>query len=150
IDLGYFCAYSHSHRERKFQPAGSSFQKRKKAEGGGSARTAKAYGLEAREPNRLKPGSRIMSEDWNTYRTRFLVRAKQLTEPLAFTDPLGREHRGHPGDYLVQSSEGLLRIAPREIFEDVYVPLSSPRDVIPLRPLREGEEEPYARLGPAM
>ena len=64
-----------------------------------------------------------MSESWNTYRTRFLVRAKQLTEPLKFTDPLGREHRGRPGDYLVQSSEGLLRIAPREIFEDVYVPL---------------------------
>ena len=64
-----------------------------------------------------------MSESWNTYRTRFLVRAKQLTEPLTFTDPLGREHCGCPGDYLVQSSEGLLRIAPREIFEDVYVPL---------------------------
>jgi len=64
-----------------------------------------------------------MSEDWNVYRTRFLVRAKQLTQPLTFTDPLGREHRGSPGDYLVQSSEGLLRIAPREIFEDVYVTL---------------------------
>jgi hypothetical protein len=61
------------------------------------------------------------SGNWNTYRTRFLVRARQLTEPLAFTDPLGREHHGRPGDYLVQSSEGLLRIAPREIFEDVYV-----------------------------
>jgi hypothetical protein len=66
-----------------------------------------------------------MSENWNIYRTRFLVRAKQLTQPLTFTDPLGREHRGLPGDYLVQSSEGLLRIAPREIFEDVYVPLES-------------------------
>ena len=64
-----------------------------------------------------------MSESWNTYRTRFLVRAKQLTEPLAFTDSLGREHNGRAGDYVVQSSEGLLRIAPREIFEDVYVPL---------------------------
>ena len=62
-----------------------------------------------------------MSEDWHTYRTRFLVQAKQLTEPLAFTDPLNREHRGRPGDYLVQSSEGLVRIAPRDIFEDVYV-----------------------------
>jgi hypothetical protein len=63
------------------------------------------------------------SDDWNVYRTRFLVRAKQLTQPLTFTDPLGREHRGLPGDYLVQSSEGLLRIAPQEIFEDVYVPM---------------------------
>ncbi|HZP17680.1 MAG TPA: hypothetical protein VFB00_06935 [Terriglobales bacterium] len=66
-----------------------------------------------------------MSDDWNVYRTRFLVRAKRLTQPLAFTDPLGREHRGQPGDYLVQSSEGLLRIAPKEIFEDVYVPLEA-------------------------
>ncbi len=62
-----------------------------------------------------------MSDDWNTYRTRFLVRAKQLTESFTFIDPLGREQSGTPGDYLVQSSEGLLRIAPREIFEDVYV-----------------------------
>ena len=64
-----------------------------------------------------------MPDDWNTYRTRFLVRAKRLTEPLTFIDPLGREHRGLPGDYLVQSCEGLSRIAPREIFEDVYVVL---------------------------
>jgi hypothetical protein len=62
-----------------------------------------------------------MSDVWNTYRTRFLIQAKQLTGPLTFTDFLGREHHGDPGDYLVQSSEGL-RIAPREIFEDVYVP----------------------------
>jgi len=66
--------------------------------------------------------SEFQSDDnWNVYRTRFLVRARQLTEPMTFTDPLGREHRGRPGDYLVQSSEGLLRVAPREIFEDVYV-----------------------------
>jgi hypothetical protein len=65
--------------------------------------------------------SALISDDCNIYRTRFLVRAKQLTEPLAFTDRLGREHHGRPGDYLVQSSEGVLRIAPREIFEDVYV-----------------------------
>ena len=61
-----------------------------------------------------------MSDVWNTYRTRFLVQAKQLTEPLRFTDALGREHLGNSGDYLVQSSDGL-RVAPREIFEDVYV-----------------------------
>ena len=66
-----------------------------------------------------------MSDDWNIYRTRFLVSAKQLTEPLAFTDPLGREHHGRPGDYLVQCSNGLLRIAPQEIFEDVYVTLET-------------------------
>ena len=91
-----------------------------------------------------------MSDDWNTYRTRFLVRARQLTEPLAFTDPLGREHIGHPGDYLVQSSEGLLRIAPREIFEDVYVPLTQLSVVIPNRTSQEGGEEAYVRMGPEM
>ena len=64
-----------------------------------------------------------MSDDWKVYRTRFLVRAKQLTQPLAFTDPLGREHHGKPGDYIVESSEGLMRIAAREIFEDIYVVL---------------------------
>ena len=59
--------------------------------------------------------SEFRSDDWNIYRTRFLVSAKRLTRPLTFTDPLGREHQGRPGDYLVQSSNGLLRIAPREI-----------------------------------
>ncbi|HXF13950.1 MAG TPA: hypothetical protein VN517_12410 [Terriglobales bacterium] len=61
-----------------------------------------------------------MSDVWNTYRTRFLVKAQQLTDPITFTDVLGREHHGNPGDYLVQSSHGL-RVAPREVFEDVYV-----------------------------
>ena len=64
-----------------------------------------------------------MSDDWHVYRTRFLVRAKQLTQPLSFKDALGREHSGSAGDYLVQSCEGLFRIAPREIFEDIYVPM---------------------------
>lgn len=59
--------------------------------------------------------------DWQIYRTRFLIRARQLTEPLHFVDALGREHHGQKGDYLVESSDGLRRIAPREIFEDVYV-----------------------------
>ncbi len=61
------------------------------------------------------------SRDWQIYRTRFLIRARQLTEPLFFVDALGREHRGQKGDYLVESSDGLRRIAPRELFEDVYV-----------------------------
>lgn len=60
--------------------------------------------------------------DWKTYRTRFLVRARQLSEPLTFTDSSGREHHGRAGDYLIQSSDGL-RIARREVFEDVYVTL---------------------------
>jgi hypothetical protein len=61
------------------------------------------------------------SEEWNVYRTRFLIRAKQLTQAFSFTDALGREHKGVAGDYLVQSAEGMFRIAPREIFEDIYV-----------------------------
>lgn len=64
-----------------------------------------------------------VESQWTVYRTRFLVRARKLTEPLLFTDALGREHRGQPGDYLVESSDGLCRIAPRTIFEDIYVPI---------------------------
>jgi hypothetical protein len=60
---------------------------------------------------------------WITYRTRFLVKAKQLNSNLNFTDSLGRQHSGRKGDYLVESSDGVLRIAPRQIFEDIYVPL---------------------------
>jgi len=62
---------------------------------------------------------------WITYRTRFLVKAKQLTTSLTFTDVLGRQHSGRKGDYLVESSDGVLRIAPRQIFEDIYVPLQA-------------------------
>jgi hypothetical protein len=63
---------------------------------------------------------------WSTYRTRFLIKAMQLEEPLSFVDCLGREHSGEAGDYLVQSSDGAWRITPREIFEDVYVPIDGP------------------------
>lgn len=63
---------------------------------------------------------------WTVYRTRFLVRARQLTEPLVFTDPLGREQSGRPGDYLVESSEGVKRITAKVLFEDIYVPLATP------------------------
>jgi hypothetical protein len=61
---------------------------------------------------------------WKTYRTRFLVNAKQLTSDLTFTDSLGRQHSGRRGDYLVESSDGLMRIAPQQIFEDIYVPMA--------------------------
>jgi len=75
--------------------------------------------------------SKVESE-WQVYRTRFLIRAKQLTGPLEFRDALGREHRGQRGDYLVESSDGTQRIAPREIFEDVYVALDSAVEKWPL------------------
>jgi hypothetical protein len=66
---------------------------------------------------------RSMATEWTTYRTRFLITAKQLDAPLTFVDAIGREHSGQRGDYLVQSSDGSRRIAPREIFEDIYVPM---------------------------
>ena len=62
--------------------------------------------------------------EWKTYRTRFLVKAKQLNSALSFVDALGRHHSGCKGDYLVESSDGVLRIAPRQIFEDVYIAMA--------------------------
>lgn len=59
--------------------------------------------------------------EWKTYRTRFLVKAKQLSSSLSFVDALGRQHSGRKGDYLVESSDGVISIAPRQIFEDIYV-----------------------------
>jgi hypothetical protein len=66
----------------------------------------------------------ISKSSWNMYCTRFLVRARQLTEPIAFTDPLGHEHVGRPGDYLVETSNGIRRIATKAFFEDTYVPIT--------------------------
>jgi hypothetical protein len=79
---------------------------------------------------------------WITYRTRFLVQAKQLTTSLTFTDALGRQHSGCKGDYLVESSNGSFGIAPRQIFEDIYVALETP---FPSDP----ESQPLAETAPA-
>lgn len=71
---------------------------------------------------------------WKIYRTRFLIKARQLTEPMFFVDPLGREQRGKPGDYLIESSDGRRSIQRREIFEDIYVamgPAESSRVSVP-------------------
>lgn len=65
----------------------------------------------------------VKNPTWQIYRTRFLIKAKPLTEPLAFVDSLGREHRGQPGDYLIESSDGSRSIQRREVFEDIYVPM---------------------------
>jgi len=65
----------------------------------------------------------MKSVEWKTYRTRFLVKAKQLNSSLSFTDHLGRQHCGRKGDYLVESCDGVLSITPRRIFEDIYVPM---------------------------
>ena len=69
------------------------------------------------------------SSDWQTYRTRFTIRARILSAPLSFVDALGREQNGKRGDYLVESN-GMVTITPRHIFEDVYVPLESGSDLI--------------------
>jgi hypothetical protein len=73
---------------------------------------------------------RKVESEWQVYRTRFLIRARQLTGPLQFRDALGREHRGQRGDYLVESSDGTQRIAPRD--EDVYVVMDSAAEKWPV------------------
>jgi hypothetical protein len=83
----------------------------------------------------------MKSEEWKTYRTRFLVTAKQLISTLTFVDHLGRQHCGRKGDYLVESSDGVLSIAPRRIFEDIYVPISQ-LDETPLRQTTVGQTTP--------
>ncbi len=82
-----------------------------------------------------------MQPDWKTYRTRFVVRARQLTQPFTFTDSSGREHHGRPGDYLIESRDGL-RISRREIFEDVYV-LMEGSESLPTRPLTGAQASPH-------
>jgi len=80
-----------------------------------------------------------IERSWTVYRTRFLVHARQLSEPLLFTDILGREHSGQAGDYLVESSDGLRRITPRHLFEDIYVPVQdSPGTLLLPRGLCQG------------
>ena len=81
---------------------------------------------------------RKLSAEWNIYRTRFLIKAKQLSQPFAFIDALGREHCGQAGDYLVESSDGSRRIAPRQIFEDIYVPMG------------RAAVQPWPPLGPSL
>ncbi len=80
-----------------------------------------------------------MSDDWKTYRTRFLVHAKQLTEPFTFIDINGNEHHGRTGDYVIESREGL-RISRREIFEDVYVAMEGPESTSGLGPEPNGRK----------
>ena len=75
---------------------------------------------------------KAMPTEWTTYRTRFLIRARQLDQPLTFVDCIGRQHSGAPGEYLVLSSDGSRRIAPREIFEDIYVSMDQPAESWPV------------------
>jgi hypothetical protein len=77
---------------------------------------------------------------WQVYRSKFLIQAKQLAEPLSFVDALGREQRGDKGDYLVDSN-GILRIWPQALFESAYALL----DPAPC-PLLMSMAEPHNRL----
>ena len=87
-------------------------------------------------------------QEWKVYRTRFLVRARQLAEPVAIIDAAGREQIGRAGDYLVECSDGSRRIAPRSIFEDIYVEIDAPAEsrsfslVRGMRPLHRDNEDP--------
>lgn len=88
----------------------------------------------------------MKSEEWKTYRTRFLVNAKQLGSALSFVDHLGRQHCGRKGDYLVESSDGVISIAPRHIFEDIYVPMPSSQSNSVIRPGIDVSETSMERI----
>jgi len=79
---------------------------------------------------------RNTSAVWKMYRTRFLVKARQLTGPLVFVDALGREQRGQPGDYLVEAADGSRSIQRRQIFEDIYVAMGMAEEEWPPSPRR--------------
>lgn len=83
----------------------------------------------------------MKSEEWKTYRTRFLVKAKQLSSNLSFIDNLGRQHSGRKGDYLVESSEGVITITPRQIFEDIYVAMGREAQNVMVRPVELAREK---------
>jgi len=70
-------------------------------------------------------------DDWKLYRTRFLAKARRLDQLCTVTDARGREQQGGPGDYLVQAPDGSQRIAPAQVFEDIYVEFEP--DTVPLR-----------------
>lgn len=79
------------------------------------------------------------ADDWKVYRTRYLVRARRLTAPLTVLDNSGKEQKGQEGDYLVECSDGSHRVAPRQIFEDIYVEMNAaiePRMFSVIRGLR--------------
>jgi len=87
----------------------------------------------------------MKSVEWKTYRTRFLVKAKQLNSSLTFTDDLGRQHCGRKGDYLVESCDGVLSITPRRIFEDIYVHMGLTPNPNPQRSNEEDESASVSR-----
>ena len=80
-------------------------------------------------------------DDWKLYRTRFLAKAKRLEQPCTLTDACGREQQGGPGDYLVEAPDGSRRIAPAQVFEDIYVEFEAagiPLGALPHQGLSQG------------
>ncbi len=94
----------------------------------------------------MKESIMNLESQWTVYCTRFLVRARQLTEPLVFTDALGREQSGQPGDYLVESSAGIRRITTQALFEDIYLPLA-PMQLHPPAPQFQTRVQPAVHTG---
>jgi hypothetical protein len=82
------------------------------------------------------------STGWRFYRSRCLVKARQLTEPLVFCDVFGHEHCGETGDYLVEWSDGMFRIAPREFIEENYVRLGPAKPSPLVRLVRSSVRSP--------
>jgi hypothetical protein len=96
--------------------------------------------LQQNDLNQPNPnGNANPNNDWQTYRTRFTVRARILTAPLNFVDALGREQNGKRGDYLVESN-GMVTITSRHIFEDVYVALDAAQARVETAALGRREE----------
>jgi hypothetical protein len=89
---------------------------------------------------------RNTSAVWKMYRTRFLVKARQLTTPLRFLDALGREQRGQVGDYLVEASDGSRSIQRRQIFEDIYVAMGTPDESVSQLKTSGGSQVPHLGL----
>jgi len=122
------------------------FASHKKAAGSKSRKTRR-IGSEVTVSVQKAPGHIYMkSPEWKTYRTRFLVKAKQLTATLSFTDHLGRQHCGRRGDYLVESFDGVLSIAPRQIFEDIYVLMCPTETAGPYSSPNENTSQPTLQL----
>lgn len=94
----------------------------------------------------MKNANVNQSKTWKTYRTRFLIRARQLTHSVSFTDALGREHHGEAGDYLMKSPDGLARVVPHAVFEDIYVAMEVDRYSLGSAFVHCGKSKPFQRI----
>ena len=86
---------------------------------------------------------------WTVYRTRFVVRARQLTQPLSFVNALGRDYSGQPGDYLIETPAGCRSILPQAMFEDIYVPLDGTPNSVRAERVSEEPDLSLPRRRPA-